>query len=848
MNKPAIKTFAVWARKELIAAVSQKAYEYGIGKESVQSADPSAEFIGGRLLTKDEIRQRGELISQIKAKGFEQVMEEIAYTWFNRFIALRFMEVNGYLPTRVRVFTDHAGNFKPEILADALHLDLEGLDKDKLIELVEANNAENLYKYLLITQCNALNAGLPDMFEKISNYTELLFPNNMLKADSVPAHMVADIPEEDWREAVEIIGWMYQYYISEKHEEVINIYKGTVKKEDIPAATQLFTTDWVVRYMVDNSLGKYWLERNPASRLKEKLAFYLEPKDGVIEYIEEKIEPKDLTFFDPCMGSGHILVYAFEVLMAIYKECGYSESDAAVSIIQNNLSGLDIDDRASQLAYFAVMMKARCYNRQILAIDISPNICAIQESNGINAFACDGVTNDRVLNKTGEYLVEQFRHAKEIGSLQTIEAGDYNRFTQYLLSCENTGQIDFSKNYWFKTVRPLMFKLTRQAEIMSRKYAVVATNPPYMNKLESHLKDFVTSKYKEYSGDLFSAYIYRNFDFCKPNGYSAFMSPFVWMFIKTYENLRSYIIKQKSISSLIQMEYSAFEEATVPICSFVLKNSRQNTKGMYIKLSEFKGGMEVQKRKVLEAIANKNCGYWYETNSSNFTKIPGMPIAYWISSKVLGTFDYSYINEKGTFSYGVFTCNNEIFLKLWYECNFFEIDFAKGSVRQYKKWCLLNKGGGSRKWYGNLEYIINYGQRGERIKAYRKSKGQSESLPGEEYYFRKHISWSLVTSGKLTFRYYPEGLIFDISAPSMFCMDIEFNSILAILNSKLGDLYLPIFNPTMNNTNSDIKRIPFIEKAINKNIDNHVNQNILLSKTDWDSFETSWDFTKHPLI
>ena len=358
------------------------------------------------------------------------------------------------------------------------------------------------------------------------------------------------------------------------------------------------------------------------------------PKSDVVAYIDEKVEPGDLTFFDPCMGSGHILVYAFDVLMEIYRECGYSDRDAAVCILQDNLYGLDIDDRAYQLAYFAVMMKARNYNRRILTLDISPNVCAIQESNGILTFAQYGVAVDSKLNAIGEYLVKQYRHAKEIGSLQTVDEKDYSAFEAYLNDSKKTVPMDLFSSAQFNYTVNIMRHLVQQAKIMSKKYTVVCTNPPYMNKLESHLKEFVTNEYKPYSGDLFSVFMYRNFGYCKPDGYSAFMTPFVWMFIKTYENLREFIINNKSITTLVQMEYSAFEEATVPICSFVLKNRNDMQNGYYFKLSDFKGGMEVQKQKVLEALVDKNCSYFYETTVEKFSKIPGMPIAYWVSPKM----------------------------------------------------------------------------------------------------------------------------------------------------------------------------------------------------------------------
>lgn len=445
--------------------------------------------------------------------------------------------------------------------------------------------------------------------------------------DGIVYHLVHDIDEDDFNVEkegqVEIIGWMYQYYISKKHDDIVNIYKGTVKKADIPAATQLIYNRLGCSLYGGNSLGRYWIERNPESRLAEKLNFFVTPKNGKIKYIDEKVYPTDLTFFDPCMGSGHILVYAFDVLMEIYRESGYSDRDAAASIVENNLFGMDIDKRAYQLAYFAVMMKARSYNRRVLTKGIANNLAVVEESNGIDKFYCDGLTIDNEQNKTGEYLVNVYRDAQEIGTLQTVEKRDYESFTLHLNDIEsNTTQIDIFTTTWMNDTLPKMIQLARQAEIMSKKYAVVCTNPPYMNKLEGQLKKFVVDNYKPYSGDLFSVFIYRNFGYCKPEGYSAFMTPFVWMFIKTYEKLREFVIDTKSITTLVQMEYSAFEEATVPICSFIFQNCKNTEKSLCFRLSDFKGGMEVQKQKVLEALADKACGYFYEADQSNFSKSP----------------------------------------------------------------------------------------------------------------------------------------------------------------------------------------------------------------------------------
>ena len=692
MNKSKIQKFAVDGHKLLYKQIAQRAYQYGIEEGNVGKAD--ATEVRGRILSPLEKSQRAALIAEINANGYPQTIERVTYIWFNRIVALRFMEVNNYLPSHIRVFSDASGAFKPEILNDVLHLEMEGLDKAQIAEYIENNNTEELYRYLLLTQCAELKAALPDIFvfgARDRDYTELLFPNNSLSGDSFIAKMLSETDEEDdWQDAVQIIGWLYQYYNDERKNEVINIYKGTVKKEDIPAATQLFTTDWVVRYMVDNSLGRYWIERHPESKLAEKLEFFVTPKNGEIMHVDEFVKPEDVKFLDPCMGSGHILVYAFDVLMEIYKESGYTERDAAAMIVQNNLFGLDIDDRASQLAYFAVMMKARSYDRRFLSRGIKPNVLAIKESNGMGAAVRDGLTTDAGMNEISRYLVDTFRDAKELGSIITVEPKDYDCYMEYLDNCDGQGQLTMDDADWLQNTRPMLKALARQAKVLAAKYPVICTNPPYLNKIEGRLKTFVTENYKDYSGDLFSVFTYRNLMFCKQDGYCGYMTPFVWMFIKTYEKLREFIIRNKSIATLVQMEYSAFEEATVPICSFVLKNGKATENGLYFKLSDFKGGMEVQKQKVLEALASKNCGYLYETDQSNFSKIPGSLIAYWLSINAFNSFTLEKISEFISPRIGLVTGDTDRFLRLWYEISFKRVNWncksAEESVCSNFKW------------------------------------------------------------------------------------------------------------------------------------------------------------------
>lgn len=846
MNKNAIQKFAIWARNELIAQVSQRAYQYGIDESGF--GDASADTLNGRLLTAEEKSQRQELIKQIKEKGYKQVMEEVAYTWFNRFIALRFMEANNYLPSHIRVFSGATGAFKPEILNDVLHLDLPGLDSGKVAEYIESNDTEALYRYLLLTQCNALNSALPVMFERMGGYTEMLLPNNILRQDSVLGHMVSDIPEEDWQDAVQIIGWLYQYYNDERKNEVININKGSIKKEDIPAATQLFTTDWVVRYMVDNSLGRYWIERHPESKLAEKLEFFVTPKNGEIKHIDEFVKPEDVKFLDPCMGSGHILVYAFDVLMEIYKESGYTERDAASMIVQNNLFGLDIDDRASQLAYFAVMMKARSYDRRFLSRGIKPNVLAIKESNRMGAAVLDGLTTDAEMNEISWYLVDTFRDAKELGSIITVESKDYDGYMAYLDDCDGQGQITMDDADWFQNTRPMLKALACQAKVLAAKYPVVCTNPPYLNKIEGRLKSFVTENYKDYSGDLFSVFTYRNLMFCKQDGYCGYMTPFVWMFIKTYEKLREFIIRNKSITTLVQMEYSAFEEATVPICSFVLKNGTTSENGLYFKLSDFKGGMEVQKQKVLEALVSDSCEYFYCFNAINLKKIPSMPIVYWITESLLSAFG----NERPLKYYcspriGIQTGDNDRFMRFWFEPSLAALSF---NVNKEKKWFPMNKGGEYRKWYGNCEYVVNWENDGFEIKNFKDEKGKLRSRPQNlDYMFRESISWSMVTSGAFSMRYYPNYFTANVAGVSCYPTPDILNYLLALLNTKMAASLTKMLNPTLNSNAGDIEKIPVIvDKELEAPISTKTDSCISLSKKDWDSYETSWDFKRNPLV
>ena len=846
MDKNAIKKYAVWARNELIARVSQKAQQYGITAEGY--GDKNADSVNGVLLSATEKKQRQALIAKIEAEGFEQVMEEVAYTWFNRFTALRFMEVNNYLPSHTRVFTNEANEFKPQILADAISLELDGLDMDKVFELKNANKDEELYKYLLIVQCNALNSILPGMFQKISDYTELLLPDYLLRDGSVISKLISEIEEADFDVSttdgqIEIIGWLYQYYISEKHEAVVDPLHGKeIKKEEIPAATQLFTTDWVVRYIVDNSIGRYWIERNPGSALANELEYFI-PQCGENQVtVAEKITPQELTVFDPCVGSGHFLVYAFDVLMKIYVECGYSEREAAAEIVEHNLHGLDIDGRAVQLAYFAVMMNARKYDRRFLGRNLQPMIFEISDANIDSASIDYFCANNEGLKNNVRKTCECFKDGKEYGSITIVPEIDFEIIAKRFSEIENEAslfryQIDIE-----------LRNIINVAKALSTKYAIVATNPPYLNKYDNKLKEYINDHYKDYNGDLFSVFIYKSITFCKENGYAGLMTPFVWMFIKKYEKLREFVIKQKAISSLIQMEYSAFEEATVPICSFVLKNGKALNDGQYIKLSDFKGGMSVQGQKVRECLSSVNeCSYFYQTKQSKLLKIPGSPIAYWVSDTLIEAFETG--KALGDFALarnGMKTGDNNKFLRFWWE-----VDTSKfmSTALSYDeaatsgaKWFPYNKGGEFRKWYGNNEYVVDWENAGQRIFGQAKADKRNVQDYPAELKFVPSLSWSLITSAKPAFRY-KECNLSDIAGMSLFTDRERVLRYLGFLNSPVSLEVLQLIAPTINFQAGDIARIPVLpEVNANQEIIPLVEECIKLSQEDWDSYEQSWDF------
>ena len=867
MNKNAIQKFAIWARNELIAQVSQRAYQYGIDESGF--GDASADTLNGRLLTAEEKSQRQELIKQIKEKSYQQVMEEVAYTWFNRFIALRFMEVNNYLPSHIRVFSDASGAFKPEILNDVLHLDLPGLDSGKVAEYIESNDTEALYRYLLLTQCNALNSALPVMFERMGGYTEMLLPNNILRQDSVLGHMVSDIPEEDWQDAVQIIGWLYQYYNTELKDDTFAQLKKNVKitKERIPAATQLFTPDWIVRYMVENSLGRLWLEGHPNAELHDGWKYYLdeaeqEPEvEAQLTKLREEyktIKPEEIKVIDPCMGSGHILVYAFDVLMQIYTSAGWDQREAAQSILKNNLYGLDIDDRAAQLAYFAVMMKARQYDRRLLTRGIQPHIYAFAESNTITTAPLHdmGITLSRDEYDTAVKqvlrLLDELRDAKEYGSILTVTPCDWDFLRRFAVPrTEDEGGQQLLGIHGEQIAAPLLQRLINIGEALSQQYDVVVTNPPYMavSNAGAKVNDYVKKNFPDSKADLFAVFIERCGQMAKKNGYQAMITQHAWMFLSSFEKLRTKLLAV-DIVNMAHLGARAFEEIggeVVQTSSFVIRKSHiADYKGEYCRLIE----PTSQQGKEDMFLAGENR---YAADQSNFSKIPGSPVAYWVSKGLLSAFATGKsLGDIALARNGMKTGENGRFVRLWWEVilqgfNPTACDWKEASSSG-AKWFPYNKGGEFRKWYGNNDCVVNWKNEGDEIFNHAKADKRNVQDYPLELKFKPSASWSLVTSGQPAFRY-KENNLSDIAGMSFFTEKQELLILLGFCNSKIALEILRILAPTINFQAGDIGRLPIVDYGVEtETIRGLVSSNIDESTTDWDSSEVSWDFKRHPLV
>lgn len=852
MNKTQLKNFAVAARVALIERVKDRARGFGIDEKTCAGGAviPSkmVQTLGGALLSQTEINQRDALLTRIQSRGYDQVMEETAYTWFNRFIALRYMQEHNLLPVSVRVLPDAPGAL-PELVRQAQNVELDGVDFSHVVELLEGNRTETLYTELLIALCNQLSDVLPQMFEPISDYTELLFPDGLLREDSVLA-MLAAVDAENWAD-IQVIGWLYQYYNTELKNETFELLKKNVKitKERIGAATQLFTPEWIVRYMVENSLGRLWLEGHDDSVLRRRWRYYMDEAEqepqvaaqlAQIRAQESRIQPEEIRLLDPCMGSGHILVYAFDVLMEIYRTQGYTDRDAVSAIIENNLYGLDIDDRAAQLAYFALMMKACEHDRRFLRRGVQPHVCAVAEWNGNPNDSPAWSDGQR---RAARMLRETFKDAKEYGSILSIPKPLAD-------ALDELGENPFGGETALGVDAENLQRLAAQAKIMARKYDVVVTNPPYMGSsgMGARLAEFVKKQYPDSKSDLFAVFMERGLDWVKESGYTSMITMESWMFLSSFENLRKKVLNQTDITTMVHMPYLGkggtslginFGTAATVLC-------KQHIKG-YIGTFDRISYYETDDDGVPFTFPVEN-EYYKKAKVDNFEKIPGAPVAYWVSEKIFHIYqNYPILDSFAEVKHGLTTGKNELFVRAWTEVEREKIDTTLTDRSQItsksRRYVPYNKGGEYRLWYGNADYVLWYDLNGQKQMA----QFSGHRHDGKDMYFHEGITWSFISSSNFGVRYTPSGFAFDVAGSSMFFDNEYLMYVCGLLCSRIGSQFMSIQNPTLAFQVGNLKDIPIVINQ-KETVEDVVKKNIAMSKNDWDSFETSWDFKKHPLI
>lgn len=890
-NRNVLKKYAPQARLDFIQAVTNRAAQFGITKDGNASGEIQGDLfiLNGKAFPRSVANQRNRLISRIANEGFGQVMEAVAYTWFNRFLAIRYMEVHDYFDHGCRVLSNPNGHAEPEILEKATSVDLPGLNQDEIVNLkLDGTKDEQIYRKLLIAQCNDLHRAMPFLFEKIDDETELLLPENLLQSDSIVRKLVNEIDESEWQE-IEIIGWLYQFYISEKKDQVIG---KVVKSEDIPAATQLFTPNWIVKYMVQNSLGAQWLATYPDSGIRSSMEYYIAPAEQTAEVqaqidaiTPKELDPEAITLIDPAVGSGHILVEAYDLFRSIYLERGYTKREAARAILTKNLFGLDIDDRAAQMAGFALLMKACADDRTVLRNPPHLNVLALQDSGGLNADELakvllpqerfemvpsgdlwpDTVAQPTLAAKQPtsaeakaiKALVKLFDGAKTFGSLITVPDAVMQSLPllDALLAKPLTGDLYLRQAQ--EDAQEALKPLVEQARLLGDRYDCVVANPPYIGGkgMNPRLKKYLQDNYADVKSDVFAAFIVRDTLFAKPNGQLGFMSPFVWMFISSYEKLRGFLLDEKTITSLVQLEYSGFDGATVPICTFTIANSHNpDFKGGYVRLSDFRGS-ENQAPKTREAIANPDCGWFFRASASDFEKIPGSPIAYWASEKVQDLFSsLPKINDGFEAREGLTTGSNDLFLRRWWEVSenniHWDADNNNTALRGGRRWFPYIKGGDFRRWSGNFEFVVNWFRDGAELKVFADpdtGRIRSHNYNGD-YAFRSGLTWSGISSGSFAVRNVPSGMMFDAKGPMGFVDPSRNHGLeLAFLNSSVCTHLIKMLAPTLDFKIGHVLNLPLNERIPQEALEIAFS-NVDLSQSDWDSFETSWGFSAFPLL
>ena len=886
MDKPAIKKFAVWARNKLIADTKYRAGLVGVTETAVAEPLPQSnetvQFFDVGLpqpyrIEGDAVTQRQRFVAELNKEtakqgsytaAYQTVVDKVAYTWFNRLIAVRYMEVNDLLPSRTRVLSSADGRAEPQIVTspfDAV-LDYTPAEQQQIVNLKNDNKLDEAFRLLFLKQCAALGDCLPRLFEQVDDYMPLLLALSFTDKDGVVCHLVNDIPESDWQDAVQIVGWLYQYYNTEPKEQVFANLKKNIKisAENIPAATQLFTPDWIVRYMVENSLGRLWSEGHPDFD-KSEWKYYLDEAPQEPQVAQQLAElrkgyaaltPEDIKCIDPCMGSGHILAYLFDVLMQIYRSAGYTDRDAAASIVEHNLYGLDIDDRAAQMAYFVVMMKGCHYDSRFLRRHLNPHVYAIQESGELTTDALGRLGKQE---STARALLDGFKNAKEYGSIlqPKVTLAELDALQEQLREVDGASDMgSFTDQVVAGQLLCVLCPLVEQARMLVQKYDVVVTNPPYMggSGMDAHLSDFVKKNYPDTKSDMSTVCMERTLNMCNAHGYMAMINIPVWMFLSSYEKLREKMLHENTIVSMVHPGRGIFGSDFGTTSFVIAKAHLQGYKGHYRRLFDKQGEVESVEQREQRFFEKR--GVFYATQD-NFSKIPGSPVAYWLSQQMLLPYSIheKLLGEVAAPCAGLATGDNNIFQRIWYEVKFSNIGFGVLDVRETEnrneKWYPCNSGGDFRKWSTDDRMIVNWQNNGKEIKAFKNAAGKLAARPqNTQWYFKEGLTWNKLSSSKFAVKYKRTGFIFDDTSRSAFPHDGEnLNYLIGLLCSNVTFEYLKALNPTMSFTNGDLVRIPItVSKEKTEGIANTVENNISLSKSDWDSFETSWDFKKHPLL
>lgn len=857
MHDTLIKNYCIWARWNLMTEVERRCALYDISAKPQNPKD--AEAVNGRVLSKLERNQRRTLIAQMQAEGVEAVIEKAAYTWFNRIMAMRFMGVNDRLPSHTRILSSNDNTFRPQVLTEALHVDIEGIDRAKVAELVQAGDDEATFRYLFLAQCNELAQCMPDVFEPVGSAFELLLPDGLLRPDGVIARMVEDIPEGDWREGVEIVGWMYQHYVSERKDEYFAA-KRKATREDIAPATQLFTPEWIVRYLTQNSLGRLWMLNHPESNLASQMEYYIAPEDGVETEFRKVDSPEEITVVDPACGSGHILAYAFDLLAKIYEEQGYSRRDIPRLILQNNIYGLEIDPRAAAMASFALTMKACELDSRFLRRNVSPNITVLnriefteEERQAIARIAKGQESLGAPFLLADAELMDVLAHLDEAGSLFVPTEANLNSIREVF---SHMGEQDLF-HHSVSAEEKLQMALD-ELEPLARHYDAVIANPPYLGSgsLAKWESEWLKKNYHDGKADLFAAFIYRGFTLAKADGYNAMVTMQSWMFLGSFENMRNYILNHKHIATMAHLGARAFDQISgevVQTTAFVVENQAGSTIGIYLRLVDFDGeaGKSAAAR---EAIQNPDCGWFYRANQQDFKKIPSSPIAYWLPSQVLDVFcTYPQLGTVVDARVGLITGDVNRFLKQWTEVSFSKIQFnLTPGQRNTMKWIPCTKGGSYRLWYGNNDFVVNWENDGWEMlnDNFDDDRCRAHNFNGLQA-FKDGVSWSTISSAEFHCRYVPHGFMFDTAGP--FCEITERVDkwyVIGLMSSSTYRALIKLINPTINFPPGYLESVPLIKATSDSSlyVKDLVQKNISLSRADWDSYETSWDFAELPLL